>query len=318
MKILITGGAGFIGSNLVESFVELDTISRIRILDNLSTGDFKNIEHLLDNKKIEFIEGDIRDYKECLLATKDIDLITHQAALGSVPRSVLNPMESTEVNILGTVNILNSAVKNNVRKVVHAFSSSTYGDSLEIPKIENRTGNPLSPYAVTKSSMEDFVRVFKNIYGLNYVGLRYFNVFGPKQNPNGPYAAVIIKFINNFLSDKDIEIYGDGETTRDFTYIDNVVDANHKALFTTKGDNEIFNVACGEQISLNDLVGIIKQLIPESKSKVFYKPHRDGDVKHSLGSIDKARSLLEYSPSTNVYSGLKKTVEYIRSNGKSI
>ena len=230
INLLITGGAGFIGSNLVEQFLEDERVGLVRVLDNLSNGYIENIQEFFDHPRFEFIEGDIRDYETCLKACEGIDKISHQAALGSVPRSIENPMQSTEVNILGTVNLMFAAVQQKVERIILAFSSSTYGDHPDLPKVEENIGNPLSPYAVTKAAIEQFADVFGKTYGLNWVGLRYFNVFGPRQSPSNPYAAVIPIFIKSIINEKDIHINGDGLTTRDFTYITNVVHMNSLAL----------------------------------------------------------------------------------------
>src|SRR6056297_3543225 len=236
LKLLITGGAGFIGSNLVEHFLNDDRISLVRILDDLSNGYYKNLKEFENHPKFEFIKGDICDYNTCLKATKGIDKISHQAALGSVPRSIENPMRTTEVNILGSVNVLHAAKENDVERVILACSSSTYGDHPGLPKVEDKIGKPLSPYAVTKYSIEQFANVFYQTYGLNYIGLRYFNIFGPKQNPDNPYAAVIPIFCQAFIDGDRPTINGDGEQSRDFTFVANAVQANDLALFTENED----------------------------------------------------------------------------------
>ena len=249
INLLITGGAGFIGSNLVEHFLKDERVGLVRVLDNLSNGYIENIQEFFENPRFEFIEGDIRDYETCLKACEGIDKISHQAALGSVPRSIENPMQSTEVNILGTVNLMYAAVQQKVERIILAFSSSTYGDHPDLPKVEEKIGNPLSPYAVTKAAIEQFADVFGKTYGLSWIGLRYFNVFGPKQNPNNPYAAVIPIFCKAVLNNKPITIYGDGFTSRDFTYVQNIIDLNGLALFTeVRAINTTYNAACGDEL----------------------------------------------------------------------
>jgi len=313
IKILITGGAGFIGSNLVGYFLEDERVSLVRVLDDLSNGYYENIKEFEDHPKFEFIKGDICDYKTCLAATKDIDKISHQAALGSVPRSIENPKRSTEVNILGTVNVMHAAVKNNVERVILACSSSTYGDSTELPKVEERIGKPLSPYAVTKYSIEQFADVFQKCYGLNYIGLRYFNIFGPKQNPDNPYAAVIPIFCRAFLEGKQPTINGNGEHSRDFTYVANAVQANEKALFTENNQalNEIYNVACNDRISLNEMVDALRE-ISGVDIEPKYGPERPGDVKHSEADISKIQKLLGYEPEVGFRQGLEFVLEWYR------
>lgn len=314
-NLLITGGAGFIGSNLVKHFLTDERVGLVRVLDNLSNGYLENIQEFFGHPKFEFLEGDIRDYKTCLRACDNIDKISHQAALGSVPRSIENPMESTEVNILGTVNLLNAAVQKKVERIILAFSSSTYGDHPGLPKIEENIGNPLSPYAVTKASIEQFADVFEKTFGLRWIGLRYFNVFGPKQNPNNPYAAVIPIFAQAFLNKGKITINGDGKISRDFTYIDNVISMNELSLFVEQSPslNQIYNVACGERTSLDEIVSFLKE-ISGNTIEVEYGPLRKGDVQHSLASIDKAKMLLGYTPLVDVKTGLKKVYSWYKKN----
>jgi len=311
IKLLITGGAGFIGSNLVAQYINDPRISLIRVVDDLSNGYYSNIEEFVGHTKFEFIKGDICDYNVCIEVTKDIDKVTHQAALGSVPRSIQNPMRTTEVNILGTVNLLHACHLNGIERIILACSSSTYGDSKALPKVEDTIGKPLSPYAVTKYAIEIFADVFNNTYGLNYVGLRYFNIFGPLQNPNNPYAAVIPIFCKTIIDDKTITINGDGETTRDFTYIANALYANDLALFTENKAalNQVYNIACGDQISLNGMVEYLKEISGKSV-KVEYTVERKGDVKHSRADITKAQHLLNYSPRVNFYKGLETVYEW--------
>ena len=314
INLLITGGAGFIGSNLVEHFLQDERVGLVRVLDNLSNGYIENIQEFFDHPRFEFIEGDIRDYETCLKVCEGIDKISHQAALGSVPRSIENPMQSTEVNILGTVNLMHAAVQQGVERIILAFSSSTYGDHPGLPKVEDKIGNPLSPYAVTKAAIEQFSEVFGKTYGLNWIGLRYFNVFGPKQNPGNPYAAVIPIFSKAFLSNTECIINGDGETSRDFTYVENVVQMNAKSLFTDKEEafNKVYNTACNDQVTLNQLVRHLSA-ITGNDIKVTYGPERPGDVRHSFADISRAKYLLDYSPEVMFLEGLKLTVEWYKS-----
>ncbi len=313
MRILVTGGAGFIGANLVEQLLKKPEVSLVRVLDNLATGSSKNIEEFGSEPRFEFIEGDIRSYETCLQACRGMDIISHQAALGSVPRSINDPLTSNEVNVTGTLNIFTAAKENGIKRVVYAASSSTYGDHPGLPKIEDKIGNPLSPYAVTKYVNELYARVYADIYGLELIGLRYFNIFGPKQNPAGPYAAVIPLFINAVLANEPPIINGDGEHSRDFTFVANAVLANELALFTQKKEavNQVYNIACGEQTSLNQLFEEIKG-IAGSDLAPKYGPARKGDVKHSLAEISKANQLLAYQPAVGIKEGLKPTFEYYR------
>jgi UDP-N-acetylglucosamine 4-epimerase len=315
INLLITGGAGFIGSNLVEYFLQDYRVGLVRVLDNLSNGYIENIQEFFDNPRFEFIEGDIRSYETCLKACEGIDKISHQAALGSVPRSIENPMQSTEVNILGTVNLMYAAVQQKVERIILAFSSSTYGDHPDLPKVEENIGNPLSPYAVTKAAIEQFADVFGKTYGLNWVGLRYFNVFGPRQNPGNPYAAVIPIFCKAFLNNTECVINGDGETSRDFTYVKNVIQMNERALFTTNEEalNNIYNTACNDQVTLNQLVNYLAN-ITGNDAKVTYGSERPGDVRHSFADISKSQNLLGYNPDVLFQEGLESTVNWYREN----
>ena len=256
MRILITGGAGFIGSNLAKHLLEMEGVEKVRVLDNLATGYLKNMEEFKDHPKFEFILGDIRNYETCLGACEGMDGIAHQAALGSVPRSINDPLTSNDVNVSGTLNIFTAAKEKGVKRVVYAASSSTYGDHPGLPKVEDKIGNPLSPYAVTKLVNELYAKVYAKTYGMELIGLRYFNVFGPKQNPAGAYAAVIPLFVQSVLNNTPPLINGDGETSRDFTYIENVVQANVLSLFTDNKEavNEVYNIAFGEQTSLKYFV----------------------------------------------------------------
>jgi UDP-N-acetylglucosamine 4-epimerase len=313
MRILITGGAGFIGSNLVESLLKNPEVELVRVFDNLATGSVKNIEEFETNSKFEFIQGDIRNYDSCLEACNGMDRVSHQAALGSVPRSINDPLTTNEINITGTLNIFTAAKEKGIQRVVYAASSSTYGDHLGLPKVEDKIGNPLSPYAVTKYVNELYAKVYANVYGLQTIGLRYFNVFGPKQNPAGPYAAVIPLFIKAVLDNEPPIMNGDGEHSRDFTYVANAVHANECALFSNnaKAVNEVYNVAVGEQTSLNQLFEIIKE-VAGSDLAPKYGAERQGDVKHSLADISKAKELLLYNPSVSIKQGLKTTFEWYR------
>lgn len=313
-RILVTGGAGFIGSNLTEALLNDPGVSHVRVIDDLSNGYYHNIEPFEGNPRFEFVKADICDYDAMIELTRGYDAISHQAALGSVPRSIQNPMLTTRVNIDGTVNILHAAVKNGIDRVVLACSSSTYGDSPDLPKKEDRIGRPLSPYAITKFAIEQYADVFRKTYGLNYVGLRYFNVFGPKQSPDNPYAAVIPLFCRAFLEGKAPTINGDGKTSRDFTYVDNAVQANMLALFTTKEEslNQVYNVACGEQTSLNELVETLRQ-ISGKQIDAAYGPERPGDVKHSRADITKIRTLLNYKPSVFFDEGIRRIYQWYQS-----
>ena len=311
MRILVTGGAGFIGSNLVKNLLEQPGVQHVRVLDNLATGSKNNIEEFFPHPKFEFAEGDIRDFSFCLEACEGMNLISHQAALGSVPRSVRDPLTTNEVNITGTLNIFTAAKEKKLKRVVYASSSSVYGDHPALPKIENQTGNLLSPYAVSKAVNELYADVYAQIYDVEFIGLRYFNVFGPKQNPAGPYAAVIPLFINALLSDQSPLINGDGEHSRDFTYVDNAVQANMLSLFTTNRNavNQVYNIACGKQKTLNELFSALNKIAGRSVEPK-YGPERVGDVKHSLADISKAKDLLGYEPRGSVEEDLKKTFEW--------
>lgn len=310
-NLLITGGAGFIGSNLVGRFLDDPRIGLVRVLDDLSNGLYENIAEFELHPKFEFIKGDICDYDTCTMAMKGIHKVTHQAALGSVPRSIQNPMRTNEVNVGGTVNVLHAAKEAGADRVVLAFSSSTYGDSPELPKVEHRIGNPLSPYAVSKLAAEHYAQVFCRTYGLNFVGLRYFNIFGPKQNPDNPYAAVIPLFCRAFIEGNQPLINGDGTTSRDFTFVENVLHANDLALFTEDAEalNQVYNVACGDQVSLNEMVGMLRT-ISGKEIEAVYGPERAGDVKHSKADISKIRTRLGYSPTVLMYEGLRRVYDW--------
>lgn len=314
MRILITGGAGFIGSNLAEVLLQRPQVSLVRVMDNLSTGSADNIREFQASIRFEFLEADIRNYSDCLKACDGIDLISHQAALGSVPRSIHDPLTTNDVNITGTLNIFTAAKEKAVKRVVYAASSSTYGDHPGLPKVEDKTGNPLSPYAVTKLVNELYAKVYASVYDMKLIGLRYFNIFGPKQNPNGPYAAVIPLFAEAILNNKPPVINGDGSHSRDFTYVENAVQANILALFTDNKEalNQVYNIACGEQTSLLQLFQYLKK---EAGSNIepVYGPERKGDIKHSLADISKAKQMLGYEVKVTVEEGLRKTFNWYKS-----
>lgn len=304
---LITGGAGFIGSNLVAYLLDHGA-KKVRVLDNLATGFRKNIQPFQDHPHFEFLEGDIRDLETCKKAMAGMDYVSHQAALGSVPRSINDPITSNEVNVTGFLNMLVAQKESEtVKRMVYAASSSTYGDSKNLPKVEDTIGKPLSPYAVTKLVNEHYADVFYKTYGTPTIGLRYFNVFGPNQSPTGAYAAVIPLFMQALKDNKPPTIHGDGEQTRDFTYVQNAVQANIRAFFAKEeAVNEVFNVAYGERISLNTLWDELKTLSGKNL-RAGYGPPRKGDVRNSLANIDKARKVLGYDPLFSVKDGLELT-----------
>ncbi|MDX2171894.1 MAG: SDR family oxidoreductase [Bacteroidota bacterium] len=311
-KILITGGAGFIGSNIVDYFMSINH-QNIVVIDNLETGFISNIEvHL---PKITFIKANIKNYEDCLGVTKNCDIVLHQAALGSVPRSIENPLDTHNTNITGFLNMLEAAKQNKVKRFVYASSSSVYGDDSNLPKVEEKIGKPLSPYAVSKKANELYANVFANLYDIEIIGLRYFNVFGPKQNPTGPYAAVIPIFINNILNNKQSSIYGDGTNRRDFTYVDNVVQANLLAASTQNISalNQVYNIAYGSTKSVNDLYAFIKQKL-SSEINAGYLSSRVGEIKDSFASIKKANELLNYNPTVNLEDGITKTINWYKQN----
>jgi UDP-N-acetylglucosamine 4-epimerase len=320
-KILVTGGAGFIGSNLCEKLLELD--NNVVCMDNLATGKKKNIEAFLDHPSFIFFKGDIRDPEDCKKAVENVDYVLHQAALGSVPRSINDPVTSNDVNVSGFLNMLIASRDAGVKRFVYAASSSTYGDSKALPKLEDNIGKPLSPYAVTKYVNELYADVFHKTYGLDTIGLRYFNVFGRKQDPNGAYAAVIPKFVLQFINHESPVINGDGTFSRDFTYIDNVVQMNLRCLASKneKALNQVYNVAYGERTDLNELTQLLKKYLaeydPAIKSiAIKYGPERKGDVPHSLASVDKAKKLLGYNPLFDIKTGLKEAVKWYWTNLK--
>lgn len=310
LSILVTGGAGFIGSNIVEYLMKYGT-GKVRVLDNLSNGNYKNIAKYETDSRFEFIEGDIANIGTCLQACKGIDMITHQAALGSVPRSIADPARSNAANVTGFLNMLIAAKDSNIKRVVFASSSSVYGDHPALPKFEDVIGSPLSPYAVTKLTNELYAKVFGSTYGMEIIGLRYFNIFGPKQDPNNPYAAVIPIFVSKTINKEVVFIDGDGEQSRDFTFIENAVQANVKALLTmnTEAVNQIYNIAVGEKFSVNYLYNKIQEIL-KAEHKPTYREARKGDVKNSLADISKARTLLDYDPKFKFEEGLPITVDY--------
>jgi UDP-N-acetylglucosamine 4-epimerase len=316
---LVTGGGGFIGSNIIEAL--LDNGNRVICLDNFSTGKKENLNLFLNKKKFQLIEGDIRNLDICKKATKGVDYILHQAALGSVPRSINDPITSNDVNIGGFLNMLVAARDERVKRFIYAASSSTYGDSKTLPKVENVIGKPLSPYAITKYVNELYAKIFSDTYGLETIGLRYFNVFGKRQDPNGAYAAVIPKFVMQLMKFESPTINGDGNYSRDFTYIDNVVQMNIRAMtgINPKAINTVYNVAYGERTSLTELVLLLKNNLSLFDPKIQdipinHGPKRNGDVPHSLASIDKAKELLGYNPTHNFQSGLAEVVEWYWKN----
>lgn len=312
-KFLVTGGAGFIGSNLVEYLLKYNA-GHVRVLDNLSNGYLENIEAFLSLPNFEFIEGDIRDLQTCRRAVEGMDFISHQAALGSVPRSIKDPITTNEVNISGFLNMLVAAKDSpSCKRLVYAASSSTYGDSAALPKVEGQEGKPLSPYAVTKAVNEYYADVFSRVYGFHTIGLRYFNVFGPKQNANNAYAAVIPIFCKHYIEGTSPTINGDGLTSRDFTFVQNAVQANIKTLLhgtSTLGHeqeallaHEVFNVACGDQISLNEMTAMLKEISGKSIDPK-YGPERAGDVRHSKASVEKLNRIFNYVPQVRFREGL--------------
>ena len=313
--VLVTGGAGFIGSNLCESLLDNNNI--VRCLDNLSTGKKDNIIPFLVNKNFTFIEGDIRNLETCNDAVQGVEIILHQAALGSVPRSINDPITTNDVNINGFLNMLVVARDAKVKRFVYAASSSTYGDSKALPKIEDEIGKPLSPYAITKYVNELYADVFYKTYGLETIGLRYFNVYGRRQDPKGAYAAVIPKFTQLFMELESPTINGDGTNSRDFTYIDNVIQMNHLAASTENKDaiGEVFNTAVGERANLLEMTSLLKKYLTEYKQEIsqveiIHGPERLGDIPHSHASIEKAKKILGYKPTHDLQAGLKEAVDW--------
>ena len=317
--ILVTGGAGFIGSNLCEALLDLN--AKVVCLDNFSTGKRENITVLEKNKNFSLVEGDIRNLETCKKAIEGVDYVLHQAALGSVPRSIKDPITSNEVNVSGFLNMLVASKEASVKRFVYAASSSTYGDSKSMPKIEELIGKPLSPYAITKYVNELYADVFSKTYGLETIGLRYFNVFGRKQDPNGAYAAVIPKFVSQLMKGESPVINGDGTYSRDFTYIDNVIQANILSLVSENKEslNTVYNVAFGDRNTLNDLVMYLKEYLSEfdaaiANIEIKYGPNRAGDIPHSHASIEKAKHYLKYNPQYSLQLGLKEAVKWYWEN----
>lgn len=319
--ILITGGAGFIGSNLSEYFLGLG--HKVICLDNFSTGHRHNLKGFLENPNFRLIEGDIRNIEDCNLAVSGVDYVLHQAALGSVPRSINDPITTNDVNVSGFLNMLVASRDAKVKRFIYAASSSTYGDSEGLPKVEDVIGKPLSPYAITKYVNELYAEIFSKSYGLETIGLRYFNVFGRKQDPNGAYAAVIPKFVTQLMNYDSPVINGDGNYSRDFTYIDNVIQMNELAMTTQdeKAINTVYNTAFGDRNTLNDLVKYLKEYLSEFDAKIadveiVYGVNRAGDIPHSLASIEKAKNILGYNPKFSLQQGLKEAVSWYWNNLK--
>jgi UDP-N-acetylglucosamine 4-epimerase len=319
--ILITGGAGFIGSNLCEHFLELG--HKVVCLDNFSTGHRYNLEDFIGHQNFKLIEGDIRNISDCILAVEGVDYVLHQAALGSVPRSINDPITTNDVNVSGFLNMLVASRDAKVKRFIYAASSSTYGDSQGLPKVEDVIGKPLSPYAITKYVNELYAEIFSRTYGLETIGLRYFNVFGRKQDPKGAYAAVIPKFVMQLMNYESPIINGDGNYSRDFTYIDNVIQMNELAITSQNPQaiNTVYNTAFGDRNTLNDLVGYLKKYLAKFDSKIadveiVYGANRVGDIPHSLASIEKAKSILGYNPKYSLQEGLKEAVSWYWNNLK--
>lgn len=315
-RVLVTGGAGFIGSNLVKQLLELEV--KVKVLDNLSTGNIKNIEPFFEDANFEFLQGDIERAEDCLKACEDVTLISHQAALGSVPRSIEFPHQTHAVNATGFLNMIHAAKESGIKRFVYASSSSVYGDSVVSPKSIGSEGNLLSPYAVTKALNEEYAAIYHRLHNMETVGLRYFNVFGPNQDPHGVYAAAIPKFIDAMISGGEITIHGDGEQTRDFTYVSNAVNANVLGLVSAdQAFGKVFNVACGSKFSLNEVVNSIKnELISlgmfNSDCQINYGPERRGDIKHSLADISDTSKLLGYSNVEQFESGIRKYLSALK------
>lgn len=320
-KILITGGAGFIGSNLTEYF--LGKGHQVVVLDNFATGHRHNIAQHEGNPNFELIEGDIRNTADCEKSVLGVDYVLHQAALGSVPRSIKDPQTSNEVNVSGFLNMLVAARDANVKRFIYAASSSTYGDSESLPKVEDKIGKPLSPYAITKYVNELYAEIFSKTYGMETIGLRYFNVFGRRQDPNGAYAAVIPLFVKKFMNHESPVINGTGDYSRDFTYVDNVIQMNERAMLTENPEaiNTVYNTAVGDRTTLNQLVGYLKEFLTEydpeiAHVEVIHGPNRQGDIPHSLASVDKAKNLLGYAPSHVIKEGLREATKWYWDNLK--
>lgn len=318
-KVLVTGGAGFIGSNLCEALLDLG--ATVVCLDNFSTGKKENLHYFINHPQFSLLEGDIRNLDDCKNAVSGVDYVLHEAALGSVPRSINDPITSNNVNISGFVNMLVAARDAGVKRFVYAASSSTYGDSESLPKVEDKIGKPLSPYAITKYVNELYANIFHKTYGIDTIGLRYFNVFGRKQDPNGAYAAVIPKFVMQFMKHESPVINGDGTYSRDFTYIDNVIQMNLLALTTSNKEalNEVYNTAVGDRTNLVELTQLLKKHLSQfdpkiSEVTVKHGPNRPGDIPHSLASVEKAKKLLGYEPQYKIEAGLKEAVNWYWGN----
>jgi UDP-N-acetylglucosamine 4-epimerase len=312
ISFLVTGGAGFIGSHIAEYLLK-NNAGKVRVLDNMANGFFSNIEVLNAYNGFEFMEGDIRDLETCKRACEGINYVSHQAALGSVPRSIKNPSDTNDVNVGGFVNILKAAVENKVKQFVYASSSSVYGDDLSSPKRENNTGNCLSPYAVSKKADEMYADVFSKIYNIPVLGFRYFNIFGPRQDPDGPYAAVIPLFVKAIMENTPAFINGDGEQSRDFTFVENAVQANIKGMLTTNEEakNKVYNVAVSESYSVNFLYNSIKEYL-KSDIEAIHREPREGDIRNSLADISLAKNLLGYEPTTKFDAGLIHTIDFFK------
>ncbi len=320
-KILITGGAGFIGSNLCDYFIEKG--HKVVCLDNFATGHLNNLNAVINNQNFTLIEGDIRNIEDCQKAVHGVDFVLHQAALGSVPRSIKDPITTNDVNVTGFLNMLTVVRDAKVKRFIYAASSSTYGDSQGLPKVEDVIGKPLSPYAITKYVNELYAEIFSKTYGIETIGLRYFNVFGRKQDPNGPYAAVIPLFVKQFMNYESPVINGDGNYSRDFTYIDNVIQMNELAMLTDnlQAVNTVYNTAFGDRTTLTQLVQLLKENLAQfdpkiSEVEVLYGPNRSGDIPHSLASIEKAKNKLGYNPKFSIESGIKEAVSWYFQNLK--
>lgn len=321
LKIVITGGAGFIGSNLCEYFIEQKY--QVVCLDNFATGHLHNLVKVIKHPNFTLIEGDIRNFMDCQKAVQGADFVLHQAALGSVPRSIKDPITTNDVNVSGFLNMLTAARDAKVKRFVYAASSSTYGDSQGLPKVEDVIGKPLSPYAITKYVNELYAEIFSKTYGIETIGLRYFNVFGRKQDPNGAYAAVIPLFVKQFMNYESPIINGDGNYSRDFTYIDNVIQMNELAMLTNNPEaiNTVYNTAYGDRTTLMQLVQLLKDNLAQFDPKiaeiqVIYGPNREGDIPHSLASIDKAKNNLGYNPKYSIEQGIKEAVSWYFNNLK--
>lgn len=314
LKVLITGGAGFIGSHLVDYFLRHQT-GEVRIVDDFSAGNARNLKEWKENKALTIINGDIRDFELCRKSCEDIDIVFHQAAYNSVPRSINEPLKTTQINIDGTVNLLEASVKNKVKRFIYASSSSVYGTNKEMPKMESKIGEPLSPYALTKAAGEQYANIYSSLFNIETIGLRYFNVFGPRQNPDGDYAAFIPRLIRAFINNTGLDIFGDGEQSRDFTFVENVVQANVLAAFNTDSEksHKVFNIALGHTISLNELVALT-QKISGKKGFINYTSPRIGDIKDSMADISLAKKYLQFKPESDFESAFELTYQWFKNN----